>query len=652
MFSESLLDELKRIINPYQFVSFDMFDTLIKRDCWRPTELFSFVEARIDQEFQRKTKFCYARIAAERIARRESHLDEITLDEIYAYLDLGLNKEELEYVKQLEMKYEYALCQVNPCMKSVYDYCVSQGKNIVVTTDIYLPESLVKNILNKACIQCDRVYVSSSRGFSKEKGSLFKKVLKDLSIKPSELIHIGDNWRSDYRIPKKMGIRAVHIKKDESMNLFLNKGAYKKYKDYANLCAFISNHVGEYLRNNKFLDSRASFFAQTGYETQGPTLYGYIKWLHHQFKRDKIENVFFLARDGQLMRKAYQQLTEALPNSYMFASRKSLIVPSLWMSPTLKNITDLIFWGRRGTITSFLKKIGLEPDEFAQCYKNVGLSIDEIYVYQSLWKNTEFQSVFENHVKSKMVSHSYDAYELLIQYLKQIHFEGKVAIVDIGWFGHMQAALEKIVRKAGIPVEIHGYYLGLRPESRLLKHMNAKGYLFDKDYNHDVSDKEKQFNSIIEMLFTADHGTTKGFEKEYNRIVPVLGKWEYAEKVYQKDYEAIRLCQDGALAFVEDMLKCEMYFPFIMDSNITFLNWLQFGGYPSKRAAEYFGNLHFLDDSVSSLAKSQSVYLYLFHPIAFLRDFCNSWWRMGFLTRAFGDKVPYEKGYEVLRKLY
>ena len=52
-----------------------------------------------------------------------------------------------------------------------------------------------------------------------------------------------------------------------------------------------------------------------------------------------------------------------------------------------------------------------------------------------------------------MIAHSREAYALLVQYLKQLDFSGKVAVVDIGWFGHMQGALEKIVKEAHIPVE-------------------------------------------------------------------------------------------------------------------------------------------------------------------------------------------------------
>lgn len=38
-------------IDAHVVVSFDMFDTLVKRDCWRPVELFHFVEKKVDSAF-------------------------------------------------------------------------------------------------------------------------------------------------------------------------------------------------------------------------------------------------------------------------------------------------------------------------------------------------------------------------------------------------------------------------------------------------------------------------------------------------------------------------------------------------------------------------------------------------------------------------
>lgn len=646
-------NKVKKAINQSTYISFDLFDTLIKRDCYRPVELFTFVEKKVDSEFNIHSGFAELRVQAENMARSKSNAEEVTLQEIYNELSGRFSDIEKRKIMNWEEEYEYTLCQWNPFIKPLYNYCVSQKKKIFIITDIYLPEELIKRILRKLGIQYSQLFVSSTSKKMKRKGALFREVLKQTGIAPSEILHIGDNWRSDYFMPRKLGIRAVHIPKDVKLNQILDQKLYKKNSQYANLCSFINNHADTHSWNAVHRTTAFDFFSESGYEVEGPMLYGYVSWLQDQFKKDGIDKVFFLSRDGQIMQRAYRKLDKQIPNAYMYASRKALVIPSLWMSPTIRGIMESIFWSRRGTISNFFKKIGLVPDEFRDSYESAGFFMEEVYEYENLWKNPEFQRLFNDCVKQKMIAHSLEMYELLVQYLKQLDFSGKVAIVDIGWLGHMQGALEKVVKEAKIPAEIHGYYLGLRPESALLDHKKAKGYLFSRTNHENYSSLEKPFNAIVEMLFTADHGTTKCYKEENGHIRPVLGKWEYGEDSdFAADYKAIKACQEGALSFIDDILAEKDYISLSIDPLVTFANCLKLGCYPMRKDAEYFGNLHFLDDKVSGLAKPVRGWSYLIHPKELLLDFRDSQWRMGFLTRVFGEHVPYADGYDKARKLY
>ena len=646
------IKQIKKEISKYDVISFDLFDTLIKRDCYKPTEIFYFIEQKVDQEFGRKSNFSVERMRAEIVARKKAKAEEVTIEEIYNVLTGGFSCSEKELIRYIEEECEYNLCQWNPLIKRVYDYCVDKGKRIFIVTDIYLPEELIQRILYKLEIRYDMLFVSSTIRKMKQNGSLFQYVLNESKITPDRIIHIGDNKKSDYLIPKKMGINAVLIPRNSKINLYYNERLYRKNFDYANLCSFINNHANTHSWDAIYTNTSFDFFSETGYEVQGPVLYGYVNWLSEQFRLDGIEKVFFLSRDGQLMQKAYEKLKNILPSTYMYASRKALIIPSLWMTSSISEISESIFWGRRGTIQDFLKKIGLNPTEFEKDFTVAGFSLVDDCEYSDLWQNPDFIEVFEKKVKQKMIANSYQMYCLLTSYLKQINFSGKVAVVDIGWYGHMQNALEKVIKAANISAEIHGYYLGLRPESPLLDHMEAKGYLFDKDKYDNFSMMEVPFNSIVEMLFTANHGTTKGYKEENGNIEPILGQWEYDNVVYKKDYNAIHACQEGALAFIDDMLIEKKYFLFKTDSIITFANWFQLGRFPSIKAATYFGNLHFLDDGVKTLAKPRLKFNYLIHPIILLCDLRDSLWRMGFFTRVFGTWFPYALCYETMKNIY
>lgn len=642
-------NKIKEILSSYEYVSFDMFDTLVKRDCFKPTELFTFLEKRIDEAFQRKSNFAEIRINAEIKARKDSTKEEITFDEIYRYLRYSFSKEELCLIKKWELEYEFMLCQLNPLIKPIYDYCILNNKKILVVTDIYLPENIIRKILIKIGIKYTSLFVSSTYKLTKQSGNLFKKVLLTLSISSSDVIHIGDNKKSDYRIPKRMGINAVCIKRNTMLNFVVKKNQYKKNQSYADLCSFISNHFPRHIKD-VYLKTTEDHFSQIGYEVEGPVLYGFIQWLQKEVYQNKINKIFFLARDGQLIQRAYRKLPKNISNEYMYASRKAFIIPTIWMKPELSDLRNIMFWPRRGTIPTFLKKIGLKPNDFEEVFTNAEFDYKQEYIYRELWENRSFIDIYNSFIKKAAVKNSRSAYKLLVTYMKQIHFEGKVAIVDIGWFGHMQLALQRVIQASGLKIELHGYYIGLRYTSPLLREINAKGYLFDENLNRESSIKEATFNALVEALFTANHGTTSGFLNCDNIIKPILEEWEYQNKSLMKDYKYIQSAQEGALAFVDDVLNESEYFDIGFDSTISFINWLYLGCTPSKKSADYFGDLHMLDDKFDFMAKPKNYIHYLLNPLELKQDILDSHWRIGFLTRLFGDLIPYYKLYSYLRK--
>lgn len=82
--------------------SLDIFDTLVSRDVYKPSDLFYFLGKDLQRvnlinidalEFQR------LRINAERLARENSKYEEVTLDEIYETLSKILNLTKVKRIK-------------------------------------------------------------------------------------------------------------------------------------------------------------------------------------------------------------------------------------------------------------------------------------------------------------------------------------------------------------------------------------------------------------------------------------------------------------------------------------------------------------------------------------------------------------------------
>ena len=196
-------------IKGYNYISFDIFDTLLRRKVLHPTDVFTIVgEKNGDFSFKEK------RIKAEIEARQHATGEEVTLDDIYK--ELG---KEYETYKQDELEVESNQLSANPFLFEAYRYCQSKGKQIIITSDMYLPKVFLQKILHQNGIVFDHCFVSSEYGVQKVTGRLFRKELEALHISPSQIIHIGDSVRADAIGAWRAGIKFVLIPKASSFSI-------------------------------------------------------------------------------------------------------------------------------------------------------------------------------------------------------------------------------------------------------------------------------------------------------------------------------------------------------------------------------------------------------------------------------------------------
>lgn len=78
---------------------------------------------------------------------------------------------------------------------------------------MYLKTDTVRLILTNCGYNLDgvNVYVSSEYALTKRIGKLFKIVLELESVSPNEVLHLGDNLRSDWFRPKLIGMKSVLV---------------------------------------------------------------------------------------------------------------------------------------------------------------------------------------------------------------------------------------------------------------------------------------------------------------------------------------------------------------------------------------------------------------------------------------------------------
>ncbi len=203
------------IDQPYKYISFDVFDTMIFRTTLKPEDVFDIVQSKLEDcgKWRHQFRFRDIRQEAEKRARKNNSSGEVLLDAIYDEMQF-LSDHEKKDLMQIEQETEYELCYPNPDMLKLYKDFLGQKKKVVFCSDMYLPSDTIRKLLEKCGISdFEKLYVSGELGVNKRSGELFDFVLSDLGIDKKEILHIGDNPIGDYLTPKTRRICAFLYKR-------------------------------------------------------------------------------------------------------------------------------------------------------------------------------------------------------------------------------------------------------------------------------------------------------------------------------------------------------------------------------------------------------------------------------------------------------
>lgn len=619
---------IKRI-SKKEYVSFDIFDTLIKRDVKKPTDIFSIIEHNY-----KIYDFYKRRIEAEKIARKGKV--DTTIDEIYdIYNELYLNNiNEAEKIKKIEKQVEYELCVQNKLLKKVYDFCIENNKKVYLISDMYLSSEILKEILEKnGYSKYEKLYVSCEYNKTKANGELYKYVIQELGVHTNKLIHIGNDIKTDYIMALKNKISTVKVKT-------------KTYTGNSLLDVFLSNHKS----------NSSNFYYDFGYSNFGPLLYGFCLWLKENVKKNDIDNIYFLARDGYIIKKAYEMIFGELDNIYYLeASRRSLRVPYLSQKNSIDEMLEELPLPRQTNMIQIFDALGLELDMYSDKIKESGYSVERFYLREKVLKEEGFKNLISS-IKDDIIANSISENEALKNYLKKNNFSRKNAIVDIGWGGSMQKYLRNIFNT--LPgyedKELAGFYFGLTEKAKgnLSLTNTANAYVFD-NYNYSSEELERPFVGLFESLFLEPKGSVKRYHINTENLVERY-QYEYIDDSGEvlDDVDKIHNIQQGALGFIEEYMSTAISRYSKMDSEAAFKNLFSVGINPKLDQLEKLGSIVFFNNGFKEqLAKPDCILKYLMSPIKFKKDFLNSQWKTGFLKGVFKLPLPYYEIFKLMRRV-
>ena len=564
---EDILTWLERH-NEYEVYSLDVFDTLLRRRI-DPPELIKalaaeYLSARLVQhgmtisqvEILEQRRRCEELLLQEALSKGKDAdycLDDVMRETLKALkADSALDSSEtVNYEIELEKK----AAQPMPGALEVLSYVKSIGKRVICISDSYLSVSQMSSILEyHGFLQyIDKLYVSSAVGKRKSTGRLFQHVIEKEGTK---IVHIGDNYSSDNLIPRKLGITALwfHSRSEQGRKNELRKLLHSKNK---------MNYVNAIIRSS---DRHKSELQRVGYEVLGPALTVFVHNVAEQARKDKVEALFFIARDGYAMKKIYETLQRTVygecalpPGRYLCVGRLPVRLASLHELNYAQMLDAYAYISRFRERSVSLKDIlgsyGLEPDGFIDIAKQYGLDVNEPIINPA--QDERLRKLLEsNELKEIVRRKSAEARELLRNYLAGIGFMGKkkVAVVDANAEGLTQTILDIIFSDDKDYPEVNRYYfnlLTLNVKSRTGTNLDLSRVTgVVSDSRRDSENEQRPFRLMgmfIELFAHPNHGVTVGYRTVNGKTIPVFRKTPQ-----ESEYPLTSQGLNGILSYAHD----------------------------------------------------------------------------------------------------
>ena len=550
------LIELKNIAKEVDLISFDIFDTLLVRLYEKPTDLFLHLERSFSA-----LGFHSARISAENQAREnaiKNKKNEVTLDEIYENIHYSYY-----FLKEKEIELEKMMCKANPEMMEFFQWCFSNNKRIVLSSDMYLPDYVIEEILSLAGYKgYDHLFLSSVTKRPKATGEMYEDIIEWSMLEPESILHIGDNRQTDYEIAKSKGLIAyLYLPIQETFSSFINDNYFsviRKYSDDKVGASILGGMVT--LRSVK--EEEYDYWENFGFKYAGIQALYYVYWIKEQVKRDAIKKVFFMSRDGYIFKNVFDLISPEVPSQELWGSRSMYLLASMESYEEIKkHVTGEKTKGL--TYKDCFKRILSAEGVLFQKYKAKFPLLNKEISEEDFSKIDLFFYEHENELKQV----GREQRKKYFEYFQSIDLlSGKNAIVDLGWKGTTFKAIEKICEMEGYPVDLYGYYLATHPLEQ--KGTRVLGFAM----NNGKPDKNLPIKALLdygytihvmELIFSAPHPSILDVNMVNEKFSPTFQDTCSKERKRERISEKIL---NGVMDFVKEFNKINEYFPILPDA--------------------------------------------------------------------------------------
>lgn len=565
------------LMEQYEYISFDVFDTLIFRTVRTPEDIFDIVQMQYELERGNFEEFRRKRIHAEREARTKYSPKEITIDQIYEMLDADSSTK--AFLMKLEKKVEIENCVPNLPMIQLAHKLSEQKKHIIVITDMYLDRDTIVAILNKIDMPYEKLYISSEIGLTKVVGDIFPYVLTDLAIQGKQMIHTGDNLVADLKRPQEYGIMTAE--RIISSNDYNGYAIYNK-KNTTPLQSHFVSFVKEFYRLS---DSDESIF-RVGFEIIGPLLYEFCRWLHDQKEQLQLDRLLFVAREGYLIMKCYQKMYPDDICGYTRLNRNLLRIPQLKKDLLAEQLVDTVPEFQNLRWKDILGYFNLDHNLmikkdpfFSEHILKSYVSLSDIKAgkyreyFERIWPYLEPQIVFQ---KACLKEYMY----------KQGFFDQKIGLVNNSMNGTGQKMITNFLAELGCESRVIGLQFVQTNRCKKSLGKNCLGWLDDQ--NAYIQSDFAANALLFEHLLFERTGTALVFEKSGKEA---MIRCETRRKEILND-EVIVGIQNCVLEFIDNYKS----YPDLSRRQDAINLYMEFLRVPKQCDAQLLGQLY--DDDV------------------------------------------------------
>ncbi len=486
------LSEFREKVSGKKAVTFDIFDTLVKRSVEKPGDLYKFLEPEVYRITNGKiSHFARIRGACERSCREaveqgDGSFDEILLDDIYSEMQRRFHLSEaiVEEIKRAEIEMEVKFCSRREHGVKLLDIAKSSGKSIHLISDMYLSREVILRLLEKAGISgYDKFFLSADIGLRKHDGRLFEHVLSELKLKGSDVLHVGDNRKADGEMAEKNGIEPFlwpasieNLRKNKRYKAVYNPRSGAGHRARSAVAGLTAHALFDSADSDEeFSTLFAGDAFKLGFAAIGPILTGYVSWIRNEADRDGISDLYFFSREGYILKRVYDELfasDKSAPRAhYFYTSRRCVRVAALRQDGDVIDLASEPY--DPGVILGklFLGRFGIELSDIedASLLQRCGFSSASVPIDNDPDTKMRFVQLVVSK-GAEILENAKAEREAYSQYIESTGYLTceSPGVVDVGWKANIQGALGDLAARKSI-----GYYYAATSDASLWR---SKGY--------------------------------------------------------------------------------------------------------------------------------------------------------------------------------